>query len=139
VLQILYCCFCIYFSHTSYHFWTFFSFCKNCCTMIYSRTNQRRPVNSVEELDDPLFLFEKLLNEQEQLNLNLLKTILIRYKSDDRYRNSPRYLKLWFMFILYLNTQHILPILYCLIDNNIGDKLAILYEAISYYQLLANK
>lgn len=114
--------------------------------MIYSRTNQQqkygRPVNnnSIEELDDPLPVYEQFFEEQQQVDLNVLKNVLIKYKRDNRYRNSPRYLKLWFMFILYLNnTQSILPILYCLIDNRIGDKLALLYEAISYYQLEANK
>jgi hypothetical protein len=39
------------------------------------------------------------------------------------------------MYIFYLKTPFTFPILYGLIDKQIGDKLAILYEAIAHQQL----
>lgn len=90
--------------------------------------------------DDPLSYYQKkidkLLNEN-QLNeaRKLVKFILNKYKDDPRYQNSPHYLKLWFIFLFYLDKEHskpfILPILFGLIENHIGDKLAILYETLA--------
>jgi hypothetical protein len=110
--------------------------------------NNRSAINpKVQEdlLDDPLLLYEQRICEKH-LNteslLNLLQETVVKYGNDARYKNSPRYLRLWFMYILYLKcctACNILPILYNLIDNHIGDKLAALYEAIAYYQLQQRK
>ncbi|EPB87364.1 BUB protein kinase [Mucor circinelloides 1006PhL] len=74
-------------------------------------------------------------NKQTNAVLSCLLRILLLYKHDVRYKNSPRYLRLWITYIFYLHTPLIYPILFGLIDNRIGDKLALLYEAIAYQQL----
>lgn len=92
---------------------------------------------------DPLLLYEQAIGQHTEMNdytFNLLKNVIIKYKDDTRYKNSPRYLRLWLTYILYQNVpQSILPILCSLIDNNTGDKLATLYEAIAYFQFQSNK
>ncbi|OAD02481.1 hypothetical protein MUCCIDRAFT_82868 [Mucor lusitanicus CBS 277.49] len=67
--------------------------------------------------------------------LSCLLRILLLYKQDARYRNSPRYLRLWITYVFYLDTPLIYPTLFGLIDKRIGDKVALLYEAIAYQQL----
>lgn len=107
--------------------------------MFLSRLNSNKPLNE----EDPLLLYEQVIGQYTEMNeytLDLLKTVIIKYKDDTRYKNSPRYLRLWLTYIIYLNVpQFILPILCSLIDNNIGDKLATLYEAIAYFQFISNK
>ncbi|GAA5804478.1 hypothetical protein HPULCUR_009973 [Helicostylum pulchrum] len=92
--------------------------------MFLSRLNSNKPLNE----EDPLLLYEQVIGQYTEMNeytLDLLKTVIIKYKDDTRYKNSPRYLRLWLTYIIYLNVpQFILPILCSLIDNNIGDKLA---------------
>jgi hypothetical protein len=109
--------------------------------MFLSRYNSLRSVS--KELDDPLLFYEHSLAQHVQMNdsiYELLEIAVLDYKDDYRYKNSSRYLRLWLMYILYLNTpQFILPILCGLVDNHIGDKLATLYEAIAYYQFKADK
>jgi hypothetical protein len=92
-----------------------------------------------EDKDDPLSFYQKtitkLLNENQLKDLKrLLLYVLNKYKQDPRYQNSPLYLKLWLILIFYLDKHQchsfILPILFGLIDNKIGDKLTILYETI---------
>ncbi|KAG2235720.1 hypothetical protein INT48_009135 [Thamnidium elegans] len=100
-------------------------------------------INKALNEEDPLLLFEQTIAQYTEMNdytYNLLKTVIIKYKDDIRYKNSPLYLRLWLTYILYLNVpQFILPILCSLIDNNIGDKLATLYEAIAYFQFISKK
>lgn len=107
--------------------------------MFLSRLNSNKPLNEM----DPLLLYEQVIGQHTEMNdstFNLLKTVIIKYKDDTRYKNSPRYLRLWLTYILYQNVpQSILPILCSLIDNNIGDKLATLYVAIAYFQFQSNK
>ncbi|KAI8077426.1 kinase-like domain-containing protein [Thamnidium elegans] len=107
--------------------------------MFLSRLNSNKALNE----EDPLLLFEQTIAQYTEMNdytYNLLKTVIIKYKDDIRYKNSPLYLRLWLTYILYLNVpQFILPILCSLIDNNIGDKLATLYEAIAYFQFISKK
>jgi hypothetical protein len=104
--------------------------------MILSRCN--RP--SLEELDDPLLYYEQNIAHLQQNNylqdaFKQLENAVLQYKDDVRYKNSPRYLRLWLTYIFYLKSSFIFPILFGLIDNRIGDKLATLYEAIAYQQL----
>ncbi|KAI8647859.1 kinase-like domain-containing protein [Parasitella parasitica] len=95
----------------------------------------------LNQVDDPLAYHEQYLTNLVETNENARKIfacllrILLIYKHDVRYKNSPRYLRLWIMYIFYLHTSLIYPTLFGLIDNKIGDKLAILYEAIAYQQL----
>jgi hypothetical protein len=91
--------------------------------------------------DDPLTYHEQYLGnliqdgaDTSKIYSYLLKILLI-HKHDIRYINSPRYLRLWLTFIFYLRSPLIYPTLFGLIDNKIGDKLAMLYEAIAYQQL----
>lgn len=107
--------------------------------MILSRSMPCR--TDLNHSDDPLTHYEQYLGNLMQDNTDtsriysyLLKVLLI-YKHDIRYTNSPRYLRLWLTFIFYLRTPLIYPTLFGLIDKKIGDKLAMLYEAIAYQQL----
>ena len=74
--------------------------------------------------------------KDKQTAFQWLEKTLLQYKHDIRYTNSPRYLRLWLVYIFYLRQTEksfvVLPILYGLIENKICDKLAILYEAIAY-------
>lgn len=104
--------------------------------MILSRCSRA----GLEELDDPLLYYEQNIAHLRQNNclqdaFKLLETAVFRYENDIRYKNAPRYLRLWLMYIFYLKTPFTFPILYGLIDKQIGDKLAILYEAIAHQQL----
>lgn len=104
--------------------------------MIVSHCNR----SGLEELDDPLLYYEQNIAHLKQSNylqdaFKLLEVAVLRYKNDVRYKNAPRYLRLWLIYIFYLDSPFTFPILYGLIDNHIGDKLAILYEAIAYQQL----
>lgn len=91
--------------------------------------------------DDPLTYHEDYLanmiqgEKKTSVVLSCLLRILLLYKHDARYKNSPRYLRLWITYIFYLHTPLIYPTLYGLIDKRIGDKVALLYEAIAYQQL----
>lgn len=101
-----------------------------------------------DDKDDPLSYYQekvtKLLHEN-QINevRKLLKFILVKYKHDPRYQNSPQYLKLWLILIFYLDKHHcqpfVLPILFGLIENQIGDKLTILYETIALELIKQNQ
>ncbi|KAI7904054.1 kinase-like domain-containing protein [Cokeromyces recurvatus] len=111
-----------------------------------SSTGSSSPANediSLETIDDPLLLYEQqiIINSKEEDFLHafqLLEKAILKYKNDIRYKNSPRYLKLWLTYIFYLKPTFIFPVLFGLIENQIGDKLATLYEAIAY-QLLKEK
>lgn len=109
--------------------------------MLFSRLTSLRSVNN--ELDDQLLFYEHSLAQHVEMNesiYGLLEIAVLDHKDDARYRNSVRYLRLWLMYVLYLNSAEcILPILYALIDNHIGDKLATLYQAIAYYQFKSDK
>lgn len=108
--------------------------------------NKKRRIQ-VEEMDDPLLLYEQSIANHSSKTAaresvkGLFEEAINKYNNDVRYKNSPRYLRLYFMYILYLNnnlapsSSTVLPILYKIIDNHIGDKLASLYEAMAYYQL----
>ncbi|KAL9544776.1 hypothetical protein MBANPS3_007457 [Mucor bainieri] len=107
--------------------------------MILSRSMSCR--TDLNFADDPLTHHEHYLTNLIQTNkqtnevLSSLLRILLLYKHDARYKNSPRYLRLWITYIFYLHTPRIYPTLFGLIDKRIGDKLALLYEAIAYQQL----
>lgn len=107
--------------------------------MILSRSMLYRI--DLKHSDDPLTYHEQYLGnliqdgaDTSKIYSYLLKILLI-HKHDIRYINSPRYLRLWLTFIFYLRSPLIYPTLFGLIDNKIGDKLAMLYEAIAYQQL----
>jgi len=107
--------------------------------MILSRSMSCR--TNLNLADDPLTHHEHYLanmiqaEKQTSIVLSCLLRILLLYKHDARYKNSPRYLRLWITYIFYLRTPLIYPTLFGLIDNRIGDKVALLYEAIAYQQL----
>lgn len=107
--------------------------------MILSRSMSCR--TDLNLADDPLVHHEHYLAEMIQAKkptsvvLSCLLRILLLYKQDARYRNSPRYLRLWITYVFYLDTPLIYPTLFGLIDKRIGDKVALLYEAIAYQQL----
>ncbi|KAI8359140.1 kinase-like domain-containing protein [Blakeslea trispora] len=104
--------------------------------MILSRSYQ----SNKDFEGDPLSKEEDKLTtfspKDKQIALQWLEKTLLRYKHDIRYRNSPRYLRLWLVYAFHQRQTEksfvVLPILYGLIENKICDKLAILYEAIAY-------
>jgi hypothetical protein len=92
----------------------------------------------VDELDDPLSFYEQKISNQVQINNMLiayetLEKAVENYKDDLRYQNAPRYLKLWLIYSFYQNNPTF--VLQWLIDNCIGHKLSILYEATAYQYL----
>ncbi|GAN05905.1 hypothetical protein MAM1_0105c05381 [Mucor ambiguus] len=107
--------------------------------MILSRSTSC--ITDLNLADDPLTHHEHYLanmiqaGKQTNVVLSCVLRILLLYKHDARYKNSPRYLRLWITYIFYLHTPLIYPTLFGLIDKRIGDKLALLYEAIAYQQL----
>ncbi|KAI7870096.1 kinase-like domain-containing protein [Mucor mucedo] len=109
--------------------------------MLFSRYKSLRSVNNKDL--DPLLFYEHTLAQHVEMNQSLfylLETAVIEHLHDDRCRNNYRYLRLWIMYILYLdNPQFMLPMLNAMIDNRIADKLATLYVVIAYYQLESNK
>ncbi|KAI8993478.1 kinase-like domain-containing protein [Pilobolus umbonatus] len=91
--------------------------------------------SAMDELDDPVAVYEHLIVRNRLSDthyaIKLLEEVSMKYRYDERYHNSPHYIRLWIIYLSYVNIQYRLPILYWLLVNHIGDKLSILYEEIA--------
>lgn len=91
---------------------------------------------NIDDLDDPLDVFNKYIqwiqqhypegqNAESDL-LHVIERAITVFKKDSRYKNDPRYLKLWIMYARH-STEPI-QIFKFLSVNEIGQELGIYYE-----------
>ncbi len=92
-----------------------------------------RRIRLAEESDDPLephYEYYKWFQEHHTAGsprlMNLVESAVRAFRKDERYRNDPRYLKLWLVVIKC--TKEPVDVFKYLAVNGIGTKLAAYYE-----------
>ncbi|CCD24528.1 protein kinase BUB1 NDAI_0D02140 [Naumovozyma dairenensis CBS 421] len=108
---------------------------------------ERKLLNELEDMDDPLELFldylgalSQLIPENNQFLIELIERSLLYLRDIDTYQNDPRYLQLWHKYIDFLdrqqsvdNLEEIFNVLKYMFSLHIGYKLALFYEYFSTY------
>ncbi|EDO17260.1 hypothetical protein Kpol_538p20 [Vanderwaltozyma polyspora DSM 70294] len=106
---------------------------------------ERRLIDDLEEMDDPLELFLKYIdwinnaypqggNSKQSGMLDIMERCLLYFKDVETYRNDPRYLKIWLWYIELFSSDSIIEtkdILVYMYRNRIAQKLALFYEQFS--------
>ncbi|QLL33567.1 hypothetical protein HG536_0E04780 [Torulaspora globosa] len=110
------------------------------CTRL---TFERRLLEELEDLDDPLELFMEYINwinhaypqggsSKKSGMLDLLERCLMYFRDMETYKNDPRLLKVWLWYIEVFSAdsdQDSKEIFIYMLRKRIGNKLALFYEA----------